>query len=348
MPFKQLNLDRSLIQRSIDDFFKDSATKMVQKSDILWEIRRVVENKEMILQFFYLNDGRTTLGYKVGSNQESSRKLAEHIKNNTLVDPRHNVTLSFKNFTQESFNDLTTFLSAVNGVNVSEDRQNPTGQRIVRYTGNQNDSITFVYHTNSTLQLQGRPVTLYCQVIAFLSEYLSLGEVIESQSKFIPVPIKIKDIEYELEAKLPYSYSKLDPTTRKMLGASIAFTKLNIDLPDYSAFAFPALRAMEGQIKALFFEKGISIIGKDGFGDHFRFDGMRHLVALDTANKINCTNTCRAIENLYNYYCKHRHSLFHAEVAPIASTIIEDRDKAVEIVDVVIRTLEDSYRILTK
>lgn len=347
MCFKQLNLDRSRFQDCVNEFFGDAETKMVQQTQIMWEIRRTVDNKEMILQFFFIKDGRTTLGYKVGKHQEVSRRLAEFIKEKTLVDSRHNIHLSFKDFSQNSLDETITYLSLVPGVKLAEDQKNATGQRILRFTGHQNDTVTLVYHSNSTLQLQGKPVTLYCQIIAFLSEYLSLGDIIESQSKFISVPIKIDDIEYELDSRMPYAHSKLDQTTRKMLATSIAFTKLNIALPDYTAFVFPALRALEGHLKSLFYSKGIAIIGRNSFGPHFYYTGGKHSLNHDACRTISCPRTCSAIELSYNYYNNHRHSLFHAEVVPVTSSIIEDRNVAVKIIETVIEKIEKSHQILS-
>jgi hypothetical protein len=346
MPFKQLNLDRSRFQACIDEFFGDTATKMVQRSPILWQINRIVDNKELILQFHYLNDGTTTLGCKVGNNQTKSKELAEYIKKTTLIDPRNNITLAFSNFAQGSLDQMITFLAKVPGVKLADDRKDKTARRILKFTGQQNDTVTLVYHTNSTLTLQGRPVTLYSQIIAFLSEYLSLGEIIQSQSMFIPVPIRTSDIEYELHAKMPFADSKLDATMRKMLCTSLVFTKLDIDLPDYTALVFPALRALEGHLKALFYSKGF-VIGKEGFGIFFDYNGLKHFLNLDTRQKIGCSKSCTAIENSYNYYYNHRHSLFHSEVVPLASSIIEDRGEAIRMIDTVINIIEDSHHSLS-
>jgi hypothetical protein len=320
---------------------------MVQKTATMWEIRRPVDNKEMILQFHYINDGRTTLHYKVGKNQEKSKELAEYIKDKTLVDPRHNIYLSFVHFSQISLNEMIEYLLLVPGIKLAEDRKDSAGKRILKFIGHQNDTVTLTYHSNSTLQLQGRPVTLYCQMIAFLSEYLSLGDIIESQSKFISVPIRIGDIEYELDARMPCAHSKIDPTTRKMLATSIAFTKIDINLPDYTAFAFPALRALEGHLKSLFYNKGIAITGKEGFGPHFDYNGLRYSLKSDTRHTIGCFKTCSAIEDSYNYYNNHRHSLFHAEVAPVGSSIIEDRNEAVKIIEEAIAIIEQSHQVLS-
>lgn len=347
MSFKQLNLDRARFQALINEFFSDEATVMVQRGNALWEIRREVDNKEMILQFHFLNDGRTTINYKVGKNQESSRSLAEYIKDKALVDPRHNIYLSFKNFGEQSLKELMEYLSLVPGIKLIEDKQIPSGQRIIKFVGEQKDEVTFVYHVNSTLQLQGRPVTLYCQVIAFLSEYLSLGDIIESQSKFIPVPIKIADIEYELDSRMPLAHKKLDPTTRKMIGTSIAFTKIDIKLPDYTAFVFPVLRSLEGQLKSLFFGKGISILDRDGFGPYFDRNGRKYHLKPGVQKSIGCSKTCSAIEDSYNYYTNHRHSLFHAEIEPVGSTIIENRDEALRIINTVIEIIEQAHRSLS-
>ncbi len=345
MSFKQLNLDRLRIQDCISDFYGDKSTIMTKRNDSLWVARRIVDNKEMLLHCYYLNDGRTTLTYSVGKNHEASKLLAMHIKENALVDSRHNIYLSFKDFKPASLDEMISYLSFVPDVKLAEDRTNPSGQRILKFLGHQHDIITLTYHVNRTLQIQGRPVTLYCQIIAFLSEYLSLGDIIESQSKFVPVPIRISDIEYELQAKMACAYDRVDLTTRKMLGTAIAFTKIDIDLPDYTAFAFPALRALEGHIKTLFFNKGIQI-NREGFGLHFYYNSTKHTLKIDTTRLINCANTCTAIEISYNYYNAHRHRLFHAEVVPLGSSIIEDRRQASDIIQSVISIIEDSYRIL--
>lgn len=346
MCFKQLNLDQSKFRKCINEFFGDKESIIDQVSSSLHQIKRNVDGEEMLLNIYLLNDGRTTLTYKVGKNQNLSKKLAEYIKENTLVDSRPNICLSFREFSKESLCEMIEYLTTDPNVEVLDDRTVQSGQRVIKFKGHQNDIVTVTYHTTSTLLLQGRPVTLYCQIIAFLTEYLSLGEVIESQSKFIKIPIKISDIQSELTSRLPYSFEKIDETTRKMIGASIAFTKLDIELPDYTAFVFPSLRALEGQIKCLFLSKGIHITNKDGFKGFFELKGNQFKLNSNGVSSINCSKTCFAIEKAYNYYINHRHSLFHAESIPLGSTIIEDRNDAVKIIETVIKIFEEIYQII--
>jgi len=53
-----------------------------------------------------------------------------------------------------------------------------------------------------------------------------------------------------------------------MLSPSLVLNKLDVALTDYSAFAFPALRALEGYINLCYSSRGI-VIGRNGFSGYF-------------------------------------------------------------------------------
>jgi hypothetical protein len=115
--------------------------------------------------------------------------------------------------------------------------------------------------------------------------------------------------------------------------------KLDIPLADYSCFAFPALRGLEGYVKLLFAENLNITIGKDGFGIHLSKDlELKFDIRAKTEIKI-----CHAIENSYKYYRSQRHGLFHSDAIPTMTRIISDKNEANTIIEKTIQIIEETY-----
>jgi HEPN superfamily RnaseLS-like protein len=147
-----------------------------------------------------------------------------------------------------------------------------------------------------------------------------------------------------MSATMPYSFDNLDNTVKAIISPSIALSKLDIELEDYTVIAFPALRGLEGYMKSLFHGKGI-VIGKKGFAPHLN-DGY-HATLSDNARKsIDCDKTCTAINRCYGYYKDERHGLFHASGILANSRLIKEKKDAVNIVNGVLQLIEESHNLI--
>lgn len=136
---------------------------------------------------------------------------------------------------------------------------------------------------------------------------------------------------------MPRAYGNIDEMILKLLSPSISLRKVNIELEDYSCYAFPALRALEGYIKYLFGLKSVTI--GHTFGCAFNNNALYPSIAA----QIGDTVFQNELERLYAYFKKNRHVIFHAEQILIGTTLIEDKHEADEIINAVINLIESSY-----
>jgi hypothetical protein len=133
-----------------------------------------------------------------------------------------------------------------------------------------------------------------------------------------------------------------------MLITSYTLKDIDIHLPDYSCYVFPALRAIEGVMKSILFNKGFEADNSNQyFYGVFRKEGTRYVVTDEYKSFINDNNTCRALENCYTYYNRQRHELFHVNDLVDSSKMIENKDHASQIIDKIIEIIDEAYRIMS-
>jgi hypothetical protein len=138
--------------------------------------------------------------------------------------------------------------------------------RQYKITGKQSDTLTFNLYNSKKLLIQGKPLLLYSETIEILSELFDYRDIINAQLKTVQINITVDEVVSELKVLMPNSYRFIGDKLISIISPALALNKLDIDLNDYSCFAFPALRGLEGYIKILFSNKASITIGKDGFG----------------------------------------------------------------------------------
>ena len=125
-----------------------------------------------------------------------------------------------------------------------------------------------------------------------------------------------------------------------MLTTALAMNKIDINLPDYTAFSFPALRALEAYIKLIFNEKGIALCSH-GF-NQFDQSGLSHVLKPALVSIINCQITTSGIEKCYNYFYSNRHTLFHVNNVTVTTRILVKKEEATKIVETVFELIEET------
>lgn len=207
------------------------------------------------------------------------------------------------------------------------------------------DKITFNVYETGKFVIQGKPTYLYGEAISFLSycPEITIDDIVEANNKLQEVNLKISDIRDEMENIMPNSYKNIDETIFKMLSPSLTLKKLKLDLEDYSCYAFPALRALEGYLKYLLDLKGIEVDYK--FGTIFVYNQKKgqYYLKRKLAIAMNDTKMEQSLEKVYNYFHENRHTIFHANQILIQSRILEEKEEANLIINEVINIIEDTY-----
>lgn len=301
--------------------------------------------KKALLNFYFRKNGTTTI-QPVGTNTDISEELAAALAENYAYKAEKencNESYSLKAVPNECTRKLIEYLKSLEGVQMEEkEYETIPPHKQISFTSNLGDRLVVQIYENGTLMLQGKPAYLYSEAISLLSccESVSVEDIVKTVNTFYDIDVKVEDIRNEVQVLIPNAYSNLDNMLIKILSPSIALRKINIELEDYSCYAFPALRALEAYLKYLFSLKSIMI------GNTFAgiFSGIKLTDAM--AEKISDHVFQKEVENIYSYFRGNRHVLFHAEQIVISTTILTDRKEAEDIVDNVIKLIETSYKAI--
>lgn len=300
-----------------------------------------VDGKTAMLNFFFKSDGSTTIqvtGQNIEIAQFIKGKLEENIKYSADTETR---TCSFKKLPIEWADKLIGYFSDDENVTI-QIREVLMQPKHKEYTLSSvyGDRLTINRYENGTLVLQGKPAYIYGEAITFLSycNEITVNDLIENISNINRISVKTDDVHNELKNILKSAYDNIDPVIIKLLSPSIALRKISIDLDDYSCFAFPALRALEGYIKWILLQKGITV-GKT-FKDVFNKYNLTQSAAL----KIGDTKCQAEIERVFKFFKDNRHVHFHTEQILIGTSLIEKRSEADSIINSVLDLIDSSYK----
>ena len=194
----------------------------------------------------------------MGNSQEKSLELAIYLKEKLVDDERKSVQVVVKKIDQTIFDLLLEYLNEQNSKTEMSEfkiKEYQNDEKIIRVkvtSVKYSDSIDIThYRTNDTLMFQGKPLYTFCQISYFMAEFTDYNGFMEIAYKGITyesIEINTDIVNEELKIRLSNSYELLGDTINKMLLSSFIFKGLIIELPEYSCFVFPALRALEGVI----------------------------------------------------------------------------------------------------
>lgn len=305
----------------------------------------VADGKNAMLNFYFRKDGTTTIT-PTGTNTEISSIIKALLEEGCTFDNSVQAkSYSFKKIPPEWVSKLVEYLTSLDGVNVEHKEVETTpAHDCYQFTSKIGDRLTMNLYKTGTLTLQGKPAYLYGEAISLLSycNDVSIDDIVDTVNSFHSIDIKTTDVRDELKTLLPRSYGNLDDMILKLLSPSISLRKVKIELEDYSCYAFPALRALEGYIKYLFGIKGVHI-GHNFYGI-FNGNNLIPTIVATIGDSIYQTE----LERLYGYFIGNRHVLFHTEQILIGTTILEDKREADEIVNNVLNLIETSYTNINK
>lgn len=345
MTFKNLNIDRNKIDESIQKWTGlDNKPEPLKKgAGAHYCIAK--DGREVRLIMYFKNDGTTSIDPTAGKNRELSKELAEYIKDKCLITERKSFSLSFREVTDEDFSLLLEFITKELGASVTDDNRSGT-RRLLRVKGPFKDEIVITYYNNKTVLVQGKPLKLYIEIKLFFYEILSFEQVVKTEADTYKVDLDVEEIRHELESYLPTAFSFLNDRLIRILTPSLSLTKLDIQMEDYSSFAFPALKGLEGYIRQLLKFKGnddgVKTVYK--LGSLFKEDVNDYSWLQDFAKSdIDCDATCSALEKSYNFWKSKRHPYFHIGRHVQMTPIIWNKGDAETIIHETLTLIEETY-----
>ncbi|MDM3856824.1 MAG: type II toxin-antitoxin system RnlA family toxin, partial [Aphanizomenon gracile PMC649.10] len=321
--FKDLNLDRKCLKDCIEKYCYENNFQLLSYAPVVankeshYRLTYKHEDVEVKVDFHFNGNGTTTINTKVGKPlyHEKGEPLANFIKQNILTDANPSITVSTRNIEEEIFSLLVLFLEQAIDEDkktkefLLEDSDSSLIQTRIKVTSiNYQDSLIITYYkTTKSLLIQGKPLYSYSQVSYFLAEYLDYNGFMEIVYKGSEMPNKINvdtdTINKNLQSLLPHAHAQVGDVIMKMLTTSYTLKDIDIHLPDYSCYVFPALRSLEGVMKNILFNKYFEPEKSNQyFNGIFRKEENRYVVTDEYKSFINDSNVCRALGTCYTYY----------------------------------------------
>ncbi|MGV0127826.1 type II toxin-antitoxin system RnlA family toxin [Burkholderia gladioli] len=290
-----------------------------------------------LINVYANKDGSTTLGFSKG-DRNLFDVLATEVRDKCSYSDKNRFDVSIPMMGTATHAKLKEFL-AQGAVEPFASEQG-TNYELTRYRGAHGDSVTVKQYSNGTLQFQGKYAQVAALVMDFLQGELTLTTFVEKQIAICHVDVKAEAIVDELKARYPSLFDYADDKVKKQFSAALTLQKLDIELEDFSAVAFPALRGLEGVIKQMLIDAGLKPAAKDAVGQYFE----QPLVGKWQLTPINAGHVgvqwSMVLGDAYTEYYRHRHPLFHMESMVETTKVLDTLKEACEIADNVMKCAE--------
>lgn len=342
-PYKDLVINRSSMQAVCESLGYEQYTYVPVGNS--FHLGLVCEGKPFKMAVYQNNLGTTTLSYLSGQDLAVYKVVAEAIATQCKGGDGGRFELSVPRFPPGHVVTLLEYL-AESGVKTESDLTEPS-YRMIKLRGVEGDVLTVKFHKTGTLQLQGKRAMVATLVLDYLSNVLDYSGAVKAQLDTFSVNIEVKQVADEFEGRFPLAHRRITDVVRAQLVTALALSKVNIELPDYSPIAFPALRGLEGFIKVELQTAGLNPVKMNDFGEYFE-KNVHEFKMREVPHEHVGQLTSTSLANCYTVFNTERHGIAHMGLTQAETRILPTLSNAQHIVTKVITTIEEFCRILAK
>lgn len=320
--FKELLLDNSKIEDSINDYFninydEVSITDKIDDHDNYKKIRYNInfDDKSLFLDVFINSKGKTTLTVNQGKMQDEKKKLAEFIVDEcTITDKEHaNKSCLFENVDFEKFIGVIKLTEKEDSCENITKEVDTEEKVIYKLKGKYNDTVTVTYFkTKSNLRVQGLSLLLYNLFTSCIYEIIDTKDLVNQLDNNLKQNSGTGTVEGQYKCYLPNSYDKHTEKLKKSLLKSVY--NLNVNSQEYTCteLVFEVLRALEGHIKiTLYNDFNITSSSKYGTLNMFSYDDEANEVSIKPKYEGLMGNKAEYYKKAYKHIVIYRHAYFH-------------------------------------
>jgi hypothetical protein len=335
-PYKDLNIDRKSMKEVVcalgaEDYFYEKVGGTFQmgfRIDGMAHKLAVYENK----------GGSTTLS-RLAMEPALFIRVADAIRDGCGLGNGGRFDVAIPRFAAGNLQILLDYL-AEDGVQVTNDvTQN--GYRMFKLRSPQGDTLTVKDYDNGTFHMQGRRAMLASMALDCLANVLNHDQAVNVQLDTFNVKVNLVEIGNEVEGRLPTSFKRVSSVVLTQLTTAVALSKLDIELPDYSPVAFPALKALEGFLKTELTFAGFTPSPNATFGEYFeeKSGGFGHQMRPIQAQHAGEPLATLLAES-YTVFSNQRHALAHVGTGVHNTRILPDLTSARTVVGSIFDTIE--------
>lgn len=355
--FKKLNLNRENIIPSINKFcgiyFKNYTVddRFEEKGPIRRRLKILADDRDFHIDFhFNTSDGTTTIEVNGADKVGLKGELAKYIKDNCLLGNNcDNKWFVVNNIDKSDFESILDIIGESDYYKETIRSEQLQGSFIYQCKGNYDEKVTInYYYNNAKVVVQGRPLLLFNEIITMFSELIDTDEIPKAFNDCYDLKVEKDSVIKQYEIKMPNSYDKHEPKLKKVLLQAVYNTNIKGDMFDYTYLISPALRALEGHIKYVYKYNSIIIAADETIGSIFYKVNRRFYLKEEYKKQLNDDNKVKYIEDVYNYYHKYRHKLFHWDNVDLPqddTLIIENYGEAICRINDTLSIIDSYYKL---
>ena len=343
--YSKLNIDKEKIFNWIELWCESEleGNAEISTTENNNRIMYTINNQGNIIKidFIKCSGGLLTISPNVGVNVMISTKIAdniyERVKNVINESPFSNgFSIIIKRNDFDTVIELLKGMDSVSLLNHSTQLEPGKAQyHLYQFQGSARDTITIKYYlTTNRMQLQGKPLFLFNEVVSMVSESgVTLDDVVDAQLRYCSVNISNDDIYEEMKHLLgENAFAFLSTTQKAILSTALVLSKIEVDMQDYSGIIQQAFRAFEGFIKKLMSMKGIECEGDKQLGSIFtRPNKLSPFEMKPEYSDMVDDQVQKDFTAMYTFYYNKRHPYVHATARDFDTRIISQRKVADEL-----------------
>lgn len=309
-------------------------------------------DKKFFIDFHFNSDGTTTIEDFGGNETEIKKELAKFIKDRCqFKDSCSNKWFVAIDIEKEDFDAIVEILEESEFYKETIKKTEHKNGFIFQCTSKYNEKLTIQYYSSKKVVVQGRPLLLFNEAITMISELIEPSEIPKAFNDCYEININKDDVITQYEIKMPNSHNKHPLKLKKVLLQAVYNTNIKGDMFEYSYLISPALRALEGHLKYIYKANSI-LLKKEPVGSIFHKHGNRFYMKDDYKSKFGELAEINYVENAYNYYYAHRHSLSHwadidNESDIDVTRIIENYGQAINLINDTLKLIDEYYLIVS-
>lgn len=255
--------------------------------------------KDCITYEFIKVKGHSNNPYNEKADQLASSALKGERK---MIKGAHSFSVS--NFEKSDIETIIELIMEENPEAKTERKIILGGEQIKLSFGKSNTMIKM--YNNRKLLVQGKPNAAYQIVFTYISELLGEKRIIPLAKQAYRIKVDVSTVEGNFNNLCPNIPDTYNANIRTLIRQAIINLNGYFEAEEYGQYAFPALRAMEGHIKLLFSNQGVTI-GR-GFE---QFDGNPSVGFVLKPEFSIPAPFNKNIQDCYNFYHRNRHKIFH-------------------------------------
>lgn len=337
--FKNIAIDHTKVEACLQAQTTDFKATVKSDKHIVYSGK--YQGIDYAINFFINKDGKCTIGQTAKFDKTTFEKVAEAIVSGCGYGTKQSLNISIQNIQPDQVTDVVAYLQS-QGANVEES----VSQALFtewRIRGPRGDRVVLKHYKTQTFQAQGPHAQVAAWIFEYLVDVLNLEAALDQQRKIYRIPLTVQEVKDELKARIPAVHDYLAEPVRKQFSSAYAFTKVGIELEDYSALAFPALRGIEGFcFQLLRTDCKFDPTQKAQLGDYFEKVGGGYEMRAPHKTGVQ-PELKNLLDKSYTFWYKQRHGLFHMDGTVETSRVLSDRAAAVAITSEVLDFVDKAF-----